>query len=54
VPYKALNLEQAIEFVAEDEVVEITPKSLRLRKRILQQNKRPKRWEKNAGQTPLN
>jgi GTP-binding protein len=54
VPYKALNLEQAIEFVAEDEVVEITPKSLRLCKRILQQNRRPKRWEKNAGQSPLN
>jgi GTP-binding protein len=48
VPYKTLNLEQAIEFVADDEVVEVTPKSLRLRKRILQQNKRPKRWEKNA------
>jgi GTP-binding protein len=47
VPYKTLNLEQAIEFVAEDEVVEVTPKSLRLRKRILQQNKRPKRWEKD-------
>jgi GTP-binding protein len=46
VPYKALNLEQAIEFIADDEVVEVTPKSLRLRKRILQQNKRPKRWEK--------
>jgi GTP-binding protein len=46
VPYKALNLEQAIEFVAADEVVEITPKSLRLRKKILQQNRRPKRWEK--------
>jgi predicted membrane GTPase involved in stress response len=27
-------------------VVEVTPKSLRLRKKILQQNKRPKRWEK--------
>jgi len=47
VPYKAQNLEQAIEFIAEDEVVEVTPKSLRLRKKILQQNKRPKRWEKN-------
>jgi GTP-binding protein len=47
VPYKTLNLEQAIEFVTEDEVVEVTPKSLRLRKRILQQNKRPKRWEKD-------
>jgi len=46
VPYKALNLEQAIEFIAEDEVVEVTPKSLRLRKRILQANRRPKRWEK--------
>ena len=47
VPYKTLNLEQAIEFVADDEVVEVTPKSLRLRKRILQANRRPKAWEKN-------
>ena len=46
VPVKALNLEQAIEFIAEDEMVEVTPKSLRLRKKILQQNRRPKRWEK--------
>ncbi len=46
VPYKTLNLEQAIEFIADDEFVEVTPKSLRLRKKILQQNKRPKRWEK--------
>ena len=43
---KALNLEQAIEFIADDELVEVTPKSLRLRKKILQQNQRPKRWEK--------
>jgi GTP-binding protein len=49
VPYRTLNLEQAIEFIADDEFVEVTPKSLRLRKKILQQNKRPKRWEK-AGQ----
>ena len=27
-------------------MVEVTPKSLRLRKKILQQNRRPKRWEK--------
>src|SRR3974390_566902 len=46
VPYKTLNLEQAIEFIADDELVEITPKSLRLRKKILQANRRPKRWEK--------
>ncbi len=43
VPVKALNLEQSIEFIAEDELVEVTPKSLRLRKRILQANRRPKR-----------
>jgi GTP-binding protein len=46
VPYTTLNLEQAIEFIADDEFVEVTPKSLRLRKKILQLNKRPKRWEK--------
>jgi len=42
VPYKMMNLEQAIEFIAEDELVEVTPKSLRLRKKILQANQRPK------------
>jgi GTP-binding protein len=40
VPYRNLNLEQAIEFIADDEFVEVTPKSLRLRKKILQSNKR--------------
>jgi GTP-binding protein len=43
VPFKNLNLEQAIEFIADDELVEVTPKMLRLRKKILQQNRRPKR-----------
>ncbi len=43
VPYRPLNLEQAIEFIAEDEYVEITPKSLRLRKKILQANRRPRK-----------
>jgi GTP-binding protein len=42
VPFRQLNLEQAIAFIAEDEFVEVTPKSLRLRKRILQANKRKK------------
>ena len=42
VPFRQLNLEQAIEFIAEDEWVEVTPKSLRLRKRVLQANKRKK------------
>ena len=40
VPFRQLNLEQAIEFIAEDEYVEVTPKTLRLRKKVLQSNKR--------------
>jgi GTP-binding protein len=43
VPFRSLNLEQAIEFISDDEFVEITPKSLRLRKKVLQSNKRKKR-----------
>jgi GTP-binding protein len=37
---RILNLEQAIEFIRDDEYVETTPKSIRLRKKILQANKR--------------
>ena len=44
VPYKPLSLEQAIDFIAEDELCEITPKTLRLRKKILQANRRPRRY----------
>jgi GTP-binding protein len=43
VPFRTLNLEQAIEFIADDEYVEVTPKSLRLRKKILQANRRPRK-----------
>ena len=42
-PPRLLNLEQAIEFIADDEMVEVTPKTLRLRKKILQSNRRPRR-----------
>jgi GTP-binding protein len=42
VPFRQLNLEQAIEFIADDEFVEVTPKLLRLRKRVLPSNKRKK------------
>jgi GTP-binding protein len=42
VPFRQLNLEQAIEFIADDEFVEVTPKMLRLRKKVLQSNKRKK------------
>jgi GTP-binding protein len=41
-PARLMNLEQAIEFIAEDELVEVTPKNLRLRKKVLQANQRPK------------
>ena len=43
VPFTLLTLEQAIEFVADDEMVEVTPHSLRLRKKILQSNRRPRK-----------
>ena len=43
VPPRLLNLEQAIEFINDDELVEITPGSIRLRKDVLAANMRPKR-----------
>jgi GTP-binding protein len=43
VPFRQLNLEQAIEFIADDEFVEVTPKALRLRKKVLQSNMRRKK-----------
>ena len=51
-PPKILSLDQYIEFIAEDELVEITPENLRLRKMELDQNKRAsqKKKEKFASQ----
>jgi GTP-binding protein len=43
IPPRLLSLEQAIEFINDDELVEVTPKSIRLRKRILAGNQRPKK-----------
>jgi len=40
VPAVALTLESAVEFIADDELVEITPKSIRIRKRLLTDNER--------------
>ncbi|MBN2243269.1 MAG: translational GTPase TypA [Acidobacteria bacterium] len=40
VPFRELSLEQALEFINDDELVEITPKSIRLRKKTLQANQR--------------
>src|SRR6516162_11360287 len=42
IPPRKLGLEQAIEFINDDELVEVTPSSIRLRKRILAGNMRPK------------
>ena len=44
VPPRLLNLEQSIEFIKEDELIEVTPQSVRLRKRVLEASKRPK-WK---------
>lgn len=42
IPPRLMSLEQAIEFIKEDELAEITPQSVRMRKKILDANKRPK------------
>jgi len=48
VPPKELSLEQALEFIGDDELVEVTPQSIRLRKRVLAANQRPKKREAEA------
>jgi GTP-binding protein len=45
IPPRKLSLEQAIEFINDDELVEVTPKSIRLRKKTLSSNQRPKKAE---------
>ena len=41
-PHKELTLEQALEFIEDDELVEITPKAIRIRKKLLDENSRKK------------
>jgi len=43
IPPRLLSLEQAIEFINDDELVEVTPKTIRLRKRTLSSSLRPKK-----------
>ena len=38
-----MGLEEVIEWIAEDELVEVTPQSVRLRKKVLKQSDRPRR-----------
>ena len=43
VPIREMSLERALEFIADDELIEVTPKAIRLRKRVLKANERPKK-----------
>ena len=43
IPPRKLGLEQAVEWINDDELVEVTPKNIRVRKKILQANMRPKK-----------
>jgi GTP-binding protein len=45
VPPRELTLEEALEFIADDELIEVTPTAIRLRKRVLEANLRPKKKE---------
>ncbi|NLY34503.1 MAG: translational GTPase TypA [Alcaligenaceae bacterium] len=49
VPPIKLNLEYAVEFIDDDELVEVTPKSIRLRKRYLLEHERKRASRENAG-----
>ena len=43
VPVREMSLERALEFIADDELIEVTPLAIRLRKRVLKANERPKK-----------
>lgn len=45
-PHSVLSLEQSLEFITEDELVEVTPKNIRMRKSILNKEERMKNWKK--------
>ena len=42
-----MSLEQCLEFIADDELVEVTPKTIRMRKRILSKEQRMKQAFRN-------
>ncbi len=48
-PVHKKTLEQALEWIRDDELLEVTPQSLRLRKRVLAANMRPRYWQKQGG-----
>jgi GTP-binding protein len=48
IPHMQLSLEQALEYIAEDECVEVTPQSVRLRKAVLDHSERGRRRSHDA------
>jgi GTP-binding protein len=46
-PHREMGLEEGIEWIADDELVEVTPESIRLRKKILKQTDRPRRRQED-------
>jgi GTP-binding protein len=46
-PAHKLSLEQSLEWIRDDELLEVTPRSLRLRKRVLPANVRPRYWQRS-------
>ncbi len=50
-PPDELSLERAIEFIEDDELVEVTPKSIRLRKRILDETQRLRLRKRETAKT---
>jgi GTP-binding protein len=48
IPPRVMSLEKSIEFINEDELVEVTPGTIRIRKKILSANRRPKRREERG------
>lgn len=48
-PHRDMGLEDGIEWIADDELIEVTPQSIRLRKKALRQTDRPRRKQEEAG-----
>jgi len=42
IPHRQMSLEESLEFIGDDELIEVTPKNIRLRKRILDSQLRAK------------
>ncbi|MBM2849067.1 MAG: GTP-binding protein, partial [Anaerolineales bacterium] len=45
-PARKMSLDECIEYLSEDELLEVTPQNIRIRKRILNTEERGKQWKK--------